>query len=284
MPIIKLTNDIKAEVEKLYKTGNYNFKEISKIYNVNPSTIERYLGKIGYKAKTQSELQRKYPIVEDFFDIIDTEEKAYILGLLYADGYNNTSKNDVCISLKEEDVEILNKITEIIQPTKPLFYIDMSPENRGMKNSMNQYRLTINNKHISQKLVELGCGKAKTSVLKFPTKQQVPEHLQRHFIRGYFDGDGSISKGKFPKIDIISTPEFLYDIQEIMSNVLYINKTKLNWSRKYIESNICCLQISGRLKCIKFMEWMYKDATIYLKRKKDVFDNYYINVIKDKLK
>ena len=131
MPIIKLTSKIKEEIEELYKTGKYTFKAISKIYNVNPSTIERYLAKIGYKAKSQSELQRKYPIVEDFFDKIDTEEKAYILGFLYADGYNDTNKNAVCISLKYDDVEILNTITKIIQPTKPLFYLDMSPNNRG---------------------------------------------------------------------------------------------------------------------------------------------------------
>ena len=43
MPIIKLTSKIKEEIEELYKTGKYTFKAISKIYNVNPSTIERYL-------------------------------------------------------------------------------------------------------------------------------------------------------------------------------------------------------------------------------------------------
>lgn len=79
MPIIKLTPKIKKEIENLYKTGNYTFKCISKLYNVNPSTIERYLGKIGYKAKSQSELQRKYPIDEHFFDEINTQEKAYTL-------------------------------------------------------------------------------------------------------------------------------------------------------------------------------------------------------------
>jgi len=275
MPIIKLTSEIKKEVEDLYKTGKYTFKQISKIYKVSPSTIERYLGKNGYKAKSQSELQRKYPIVEDFFDKIDTEEKAYILGLLYADGYNNTDKNDVCISLKEDDVEVLNTITKIIQPTKPLFYLDMSPKNRGMKNSKNQYRLTINNKHISQRLVELGCGKAKTSNIIFPNSKQVPIHLIHHFTRGYFDGDGSLSKGKTPKIDIISTPEFLLTLQQLIDKELDISITKLNWSRKYIEANICSLQVGGRLQCIRFMEWLYKDATMFLERKRKVFDEYY---------
>jgi hypothetical protein len=272
---IRLTTLEKENIENLYKNENYNFIDIGRKLNRYESTIRRYLNSLGYVAKSQSELQRKYPIQEDFFDEVDTEEKAYVLGLLYADGYNNTNKNDVCISLKEDDVEILNKITKIIQPTKPLFYLDMSPENRGMKNSKNQYRLTINNKHISQRLVELGCGKAKTSVIKFPNLKQVPANLTHHFTRGYFDGDGSISKGKYPKIDIVSTPEFLIGLQQFINKNININVTKLNWNRKYIEANICSLQIGGRLQCIRFMEWLYQDATIYLERKKKVFNEYY---------
>ncbi len=275
---IRLTNTEKEEIENLYKNENYNFIDIGRKLNRYESTIRRYLNSLGYIAKSQSELQRKYTIVEDFFDKIDTEEKAYILGLLYADGYNNTDKNDVCISLKEDDVEILNKITNIIQPTKPLFYLDMSPENRGMKNSKNQYRLTINNKHISKRLVELGCGKAKTSVIKFPSSEQVPNSLLHHFVRGYFDGDGSVSNGKWSKVDIISTPEFLTDLQNILKESIGIGITKLNYSRKYSkEVNIVSLNIGGRLQCMKFKEWLYKDATIFLKRKKEVFDNKYTN-------
>ena len=66
----------------------------------------------GYKAKSQSELQRKYNIDETFFDVIDTEEKAYFLGLLYADGCNATNRNAVILSLKEDDKEILEKIKQ----------------------------------------------------------------------------------------------------------------------------------------------------------------------------
>ena len=265
----------KEEAEKLYKSNEYSFVSIARELNRDERSIRRYLNSLGYASKTKSELQRKYPLQEDFFDNIDTEEKAYILGLLYADGYNNTDKNDVCISLKEDDVDILNKITNIIQPTKPLFYLDMSPENRGMKNSKSQYRLTINNKHISKRLVELGCGKAKTSIITFPTESQLPKELQRHFIRGYFDGDGSISKGKSYKIDIVSTPEFLKTTQEILNDILGVPITKLNWNRKYFNTNICTLQVGGRLLCVKIMEWLYKDATIFLERKKKVFEDKY---------
>ena len=271
---IRLTNTEKEEIENLYKNENYNFIDIGRKLNRYESTIRRYLNSLGYIAKSQSELQRKYTIVEDFFDKIDTEEKAYILGLLYADGYNNTDKNDVCISLKEDDVEILNKITNIIQPTKPLFYLDMSPENRGMKNSKNQYRLTINNKHISKRLVELGCGKAKTHNLVFPTGTQVPKYLQRHFIRGYFDGDGSVSGDKQKQLSFVGTIDFLLPLQQILIEELGFSKTKLDQRHKEREDEIRSLRYCGINQCITFRDWLYKDATICMERKKNIFDTY----------
>lgn len=272
----RLTNYEKERAEDLYKNHNFTFISIAKELNRDERSIRKYLNSIGYKAKSQSELQRKYPIVEDFFDEINTEEKAYFLGLLYADGYNNTVKNNVCISLKEDDVELLYRMTELIQPTKPLFYLDMSPKNRGMENSKNQYRITIANKHISQRLNELGCGRAKTSILKFPEINQVPKELQQHFIRGYFDGDGSVSSGKWAKIDIVGTPEFLKTLQNVLKENININISKLNFSKHNSkETNIVALNISGRLQCIRFKEWLYKDSSIHLKRKKNIFDNKY---------
>ena len=94
----------------------------------------------GYEAKSASELKRKYPIQEDFFDVIDTEEKAYVLGLLYADGYNNTDRNSVSLSLKESDKEILEKVTSLIQPTKPLSYLDTSTQKKTFRFILYQRR------------------------------------------------------------------------------------------------------------------------------------------------
>lgn len=59
------------------------------------------------------------------------KKKAYILGLLYADGYNDTDRNSVSLGLKETDREVLDKITALMQPTKPLQYINT--QNNGFK-------------------------------------------------------------------------------------------------------------------------------------------------------
>src|SRR5690606_4239788 len=137
-----------------------------KEYPISLTAINGLLRRNGYKAKSQSELQRKYNIDETFFDVIDTEEKAYFLGFLYADGYNNTDRSSVALSLKEDDKEILEKLNNLLQPNKPL----------GHKKS-GQTALLISNKHISQRLVELGCHRAKTYTLVFPSEEQVPKHL-----------------------------------------------------------------------------------------------------------
>jgi len=267
----RLSHQEKSELFKMYETGKYTGVDLAKIFNISSVATNTLLRRHGYKAKTQSELQRKYSINETFFDIIDTQEKAYVLGLLYADGYNNTDRNSVSLGLKETDREVLDKITALIQPTKPLQYVNAS-KTKGFENTQNQYRLVITNKHISERLVELGCGKAKTHNLTFPTEEQVPSHLIRHFLRGYFDGDGSVSNNNRLQIDIVGTISFLEKIQEIIESELDIKKSKLNKRHKKSKNKIRALQIRGKYQCLKFKEFMYDNATIYLKRKYNIFN------------
>lgn len=207
----RLSHEEKNELFKMFETGNYTGTDLSNYFPISSVAINSLLRRNGYKSKSQSDLQRKYPLKEDFFDNIDTEEKAYVLGLLYADGNNNEERNSISLGLKETDKEILEKITALIQPTKPLQYVDVSCSRKkeGFENSQNQCRMVIASKHISHRLVKLGCGKAKTHILTFPTKEQVPSHLIRHFIRGYFDGDGSISGDRQKLFSFEGTIDFL---------------------------------------------------------------------------
>ena len=258
----------------MFETGDYTGTKLSEIFNVTPNAVCSLLKRNGYKSKSPSELKRKYPIQEDFFDKIDTEEKAYVLGLLYADGYNNTDRNSVKLTLKESDKEILEKISSVIQPTKPLGLYRTNKSQKGFENSQNAVSLTIANKHISQRLVELGCGKAKTHNLIFPTEEQVPKHLQRHFVRGYFDGDGSVSGDKQKQFCFVGTINFLLPLQQILIEELGFSKTKLDQRHKDREDSIRALRYCGINQCIKFRDWLYEDSTIYLKRKFDVFSSY----------
>ena len=262
----RLTHKEKTELFTKYETGKYTGADLAEYYNISSVAVNALLRRNGYKAKSQSELRRKYNIDETFFDVIDTEEKAYFLGFLYADGYNNTDRNSVTLSLKEDDKEILEKLNSLLQTNKPLQFVNTSKQRKktGFGNSQNQYRLIIANKHISQRLIELGCDKAKTHNLKFPTEEQVPKRLVRHFIRGYFDGDGWVGE---KAISIVSTLNFCNSLAEILKEQFNIN---CYIRARHPERNNTVRMLELNKKSARtFLKWIYKDSKIHLQRKHD---------------
>jgi len=210
---------------------------------------------------------RKYPLDQTYFDIIDTPDKAYFLGILYADGYNNTKRGAISINLQERDTDILVQLSALIQPSKPLQLVTYHNSNLSR-----QYRLTICSRKISTRLSELGCTDKKTFTLKFPTNDQVNKSLLSHFVRGYFDGDGHISKSKKKYFSLVGTNDFLLSLQELLVTELGFNKNKMIPRFPERDNNINTLAYCGRLQCLKFGDWMYRDAELYLKRKKEAFD------------
>lgn len=135
---------------------------------------------------------------ENYFEIIDTPQKAYFLGLMYADGYVSHSKRllgnnkiyicyKMSISLQEQDKSILELFKrELKRPNELIKIINKDISiNRAI-----QYCFTVSGQKIHDDLVKHGCVENKSLILQFP--KTVPEKLMSHFIRGYFDGDGCI--------------------------------------------------------------------------------------------
>ena len=247
----RLTHKEKTELFTKYESGKYTGADLAKEYPISLTAINGLLRRNGYKAKSQSELQRKYNIDEAFFDVINTEEKAYFLGLLYADGCNATNRNSVILSLKEDDKEILEKLNSLLQSKKPL----------GHTNS-GQTTLLISNKHISQRLIELGCHRAKTYSLVFPSEEQVPKQLIRHFVRGYFDGDGWVGK---KSISVVSTLDFCNSLAEILKDLFNIN-CYIRARHPERNNTIRMLELNNK-SARTFLNWIYKDSNIHLQRK-----------------
>lgn len=131
------------DIIQLYKIG-YSTNEVAAIYDVDHNTIADIISKL-YFIRSKSEQHRQYTINEHYFDEIDTPNKAYILGFLYADGTNNGS-DTVSLSLQERDVGILQKIQREIGSNAPLNYREFNKINI---NWSNQWRMCICNKHIS---------------------------------------------------------------------------------------------------------------------------------------
>jgi intein-encoded DNA endonuclease-like protein len=256
-----LTEQEKKDVVRLYSEGLGTTK-IAKKYMVWPNAISGLLKRRGIQLRGMSESHRKYKIQENFFDTIDTEEKAYILGLFYADGSNNTRRYKAYIMLAEIDKDILVKIQKIISPNKPLHY---QKRRGGNASHQNRYMFYINNKHMSIQLEQLGCMTNKTYKLTFPW--WLDKTLYNHFIRGYFDGDGHVGiYGKNVNFSIVGTKSFCSSLQEIFKKELGTNTVQYcrHPERK---NNIRDIRTSGTRQVEQLLDWLYKDATIFINRK-----------------
>ena len=254
----ELTTEEIKKVVLLYNEGVSSLK-IAKIFGVCKKTILKKLKINNVKRRPLTIGNRKYEIYENFFDNIDSEEKAYFLGILYADGYNGEKGHTVSLSLIEKDKEILYKLNKLVHPIKELRFVQ-AKKRKNNYNIKNQYILTINNKHISEKLAELGCMQAKTFKIVFPG--WLDKNLHKFFMLGYFDGDGYIGKNEF---SIAGTESFCKKISEILKE-LNVN----SYIRK--SGNISVIRTGGRNQLLKIYNFLYKNATIYMDRKKLRFE------------
>ena len=185
---ITFTDEQKIDIITSYLNGESSVK-IGKRYGLSHKPILKILHKNGINVD-QKKFVRKYTLNENYFDQINTPNKAYILGFLYADGHNEISKFTISMSLQEEDKEILEKIRKELCSNKPLEYIDYSNKHDFVYHYKNQYRLLLFSKHMCSSLIKLGVVKNKSLIITFPTF--IDDSLLSHFVRGVYDGDGSI--------------------------------------------------------------------------------------------
>lgn len=240
---------------KDYKNG-MSLTQISKKYGIGRRNLSKRLQERGIEIVNR---QNERGTNHNIFEIIDSEEKAYWLGFLYADGCISKNQNIIQIALKRADKTHLEKFREFIGNT-----------NNKITYSKNtkSYRFCFNSKKIKQDLIKLGCIPAKSLTLKFPTEKQIPKDLIRHFIRGYFDGDGvlSFSKGKikgtiYPSTGCIGTKDVLLGVMNsvgIIKNMRKCNKEG---------SDDCLIFGYAKEDSIIFLEYMYDNCKIYLERR-----------------
>lgn len=269
----KLTENQRLEMISEYENNhNHTIRSIAKKYNVDSSSACTLFQRRGVKIRKNPSLwNRTYSINEKYFEIINSEDKAYFLGLLYADGnvFNSRTK----IGLQENDKDILEKFKEAIKYSGPLIFRKGGERNDSWGIRKNQYILQIVNKKISKDLINLGCTPKKSLILQFPTEEQVPKYLVRHFVRGVMDGDGYFSKYKLKNSNKIkfqgnltSTFMFLEKLTTILKEELDIN-TFITKRHKEKDTTTRQMFISGRIQTTKFLNWLYKDSIIYLNRK-----------------
>lgn len=257
----------------LYQNKNMSTVKIGKKYGCSHKKIAKVLE--AYNIPRTGISRRKYRINENFFDKIDNQDKAYILGFLYADGCNYKPKQTVSMSLQEEDFDILEKIRVCMGNEHPLEYIDYSNKHDFGYTYKNQYRMLIFSKHMCDSLDNIGMTPNKSLTLEFP---RIDKELYRHFIRGYFDGDGSVyqsfvnENNKPVTLTITSTLLFLEKIKQIVSDELGIYAGIYDASNHNGITKV--LSMSTEASNI-FLDWLYLDANLYMQRKYDRYIKYF---------
>ena len=268
---LKELNDIK----KSYLNGESSVS-IGKRYNTSHKPILKELHNMGVDVD-QKRTVRKYKLNEHYFDVIDAPNKAYILGFLHSDGSNFPKKSTISLSLQEEDKDILEAIRKEINSEKPLEYLDYSNKHDYGYSYKNQYRLIMFSKHMCEQLCDKGIVQNKSLVIGFPS--WLNAELLSHYIRGVYDGDGSIYKGyrndnNIPiTVTITATESFCKALKNICLKLLHINSGIYDASCHNGITKVFTL--SGRNVCKTFLDWIYKDAELYLQRKYNRYCEYY---------
>jgi len=218
----------------------------------------------------------KFDIDDHFFDIIDSEEKAYILGFLYADGYNNNKYKRIKIDLQSDDENILVKIKHALQYTGEILHYDFKTKifNGKEYKVKPTSRLNLYSENLSNQLVDKGCIQNKTYKVDFPNNDILPIYLYNHFIRGLIDGDGHIGywidnkktgHKKF-SLSLTGTTEIIHNVCKIIVEKFNC-KPDLRSRFKDRDNNNLTMSICGNKVIEGILDWLYSDSNIYLDRK-----------------
>lgn len=202
---------------------------------------------------------RKYKLNEHYFDLIDTPEKAYWLGFIYADGYIDSERSCVKLETSANDIIVVKRLRRAVGSDAK---IEFRTDKRGIESCC----LRLYSSHMIKSLESLGCIQNKSAVIRFPTDDIVPANLKWHFIRGYLDGDGSIwsYQDRVYHVTICGNEHFCNELMQFCNEHGiggYVRRAHKNdvWYRQY--------EIGGNLQVQRFLDMVYADSGKYLERK-----------------
>lgn len=247
------------EICSLYQEEGYSLTLIRQKYHCRIEAIKAVLTKYNIKIKKRGQSKNRL-VKENFFEVIDSEEKAYFLGLIFADGnITNDSKRSpmLRLQLKISDVEILEKLRQCLNIHSKLVYDKRAGKECAI--------LCIRNEKIAADLAKYGIVPNKTYITKH--LPQIPEEYERDFLRGLLDGDGSIYQetvSKKYRIDFCSYHQSICEDFRLLCNK-YIKYTNKNKIAKY--NTAYHIRFNAQESVRQIATALYKDSNYYLARK-----------------
>lgn len=233
--------------------------EVAKMLNIDQQSMNFRLKKY-YDFTVLSDGKKE--VNGHFFDKIDTEEKAYWLGFFYADGYVGKN-NEVELCLCERDKQHVAKFKEHIKSKHSIVRKKICLKGKVFY----AYRISIKDTDLANGLKKHGCMNNKSYCIEMP--QLKSKDLYRHFIRGFFDGDGAIMRKKdYVCISITSASEsFCNSLVSYCDEIVGIKLFK----KEYTNENAFDLRTMARNEGIIFLHHLYDDCSVYLDRKYDQY-------------
>ena len=264
---IMKTEELKNEIFDLYNQGK-NAKEIARELGFKyHQPIYNFFKKYNIKHRERV-FNRRYTLNESYFRVINTEEKAYILGFICADGYIGQDRLNICLSVV--DTEILEMIKKEFNSNQILkFYERPNPYNK--EKTCKMVELQISSRKFVKPLLNMNLGINKTYTLNSDILKFIPRYLVKDFLRGYFDGDGNVMYGKKYtsgikyNINICGNEEFLLNTYQKH----FPSSNKMYFEKKSKQTFIWKLSSKDKVK--EFLHWLYNNSKIHLNRKYKIY-------------
>lgn len=260
---------LKPIVLKMYLEDKMSLLEISRTKIACQRIIKDIVKELDItrtfkECMTNLQLKKGYTLKNnDFFNVIDNELKAYWLGFIYADGSINKKITVLSISLKSTDTLHLEKFANLFNKKVFIYkrkaYINL-PERTCCS-------LRISNTFIANDLNNKGIVPRKTYVDSNVIFKHIPNDLVRHFIRGYFDGDGCVTSNNAISF-VCNSSLFLQGIKKFLNKVT--NKDRK--LKQVKDKTFFLLTYTGLDSKKNIFDYFYKDSTVFLERKKNKFN------------
>lgn len=203
-------DDLQKNIINLYQEGQ-TLADISKKLKVDRATVKRRLLSAGVQLRKKV----AHPnLRHDFFEIIDSEEKAYWLGFLYADGYVNEKNGAIVMDLAQKDEDQIKRFCQALGANEDKI------RHRIHKCGSKSCSVKISSRQMCNDVVNLGCGQNKSLTVRFP--MFIEKKLRLPFFSGYYDGDGYESSYEI----CCGSKRFLEDIKNIFSIPFFIRKKR----------------------------------------------------------
>jgi hypothetical protein len=248
MPPAKYPKDLQ-EFERLVGVKSYD--ELAEFYSASKSAIYNWCLRFGLTPPTQRH-HRTHKLNTRFFRVIDTPDKAYILGFIAADGSVNGNRA-VNIALHPQDQDILIQIRACLGSTTPLY--EQPQTARSYKPDSMLLRMSFCSKAMVADLLTHGITNNKSLTVAYPTT--IPDELDRHFIRGYWDGNGTIWNKRFECSS--GSKAMLQGIQKTILRHTGHELTPRKWYGFW--------RLIGYRKHQTALQWLYQNSTLHLSRK-----------------